>query len=897
MTTRSKAHAKNATHSRTQASVHHEVLPNGLTLLFRESHLAPVADLQIWAKVGSADERANEAGLAHFHEHMLFKGTERRGVGEVAGEIEGAGGRINAYTSFDVTVYYATLPSDALSVGLDVLVDAVRHSTFDPTEIHREIEVVLEEIRRSEDSPGHVLSEAVFKEHYRKHRYGLPILGPAESVASFNRKKVTNFWKSWYTPDNMVVVAAGDFNAKKFAKEVASKFKDAEPGQKQRNRRAEPKQKQLRTKILHRPFERMKVDLTWPSAAFHQDDATHLELLSFVLGECESSRLVRRIREDEGLADRIDSSSYTPLDPGVFSLNLDVDVAKVHDAIAASMREVERIRSRPVSREELERARANFLASEHFERESVSGLSGKLGNFHVLGGDWRSEERYFELLEQATPEDLQRVARKYLAPEQLTAGVLVPEAAEVRVDEASVTAAIAAGIASCQQDFSVPTRLKGNGTDTTSSTTNGKGKADKRRGKKAATGDEIVSYSLDNGAQLHVKPRRDIPVVAVRAAFLGGLLAQTPENAGICNFLSSAWLRGTRTRSAADFARAMEDIASEIEGFSGRSSLGLTLDVATNQFEPALDLFAEVLLEPGLAEDEIEKEARETLATIDRMEDQLAQQAFALFARTHFDDHPYRLPMIGTRGSVKSFGPANLRAHHQRLIVGNNLSIGVSGDVDPDQVAAGLARRFSTLPAGRSFATELPALDPAPSEIRRGKLSKDRAQAHLVMGFRGVSIKDPDRYTLDVISQLLAGQSGRLFLELRDKKSLAYTVNAMNIEGLAPGFFVVYIATAPEKVEEARSGMLEELSRLVAEAPDRDELAHAKRHLTGNHAIGQQRNSGHAAHMALDGLYGLGPGANQKYTAAIEAVNRDDILRVAKRIVTLDAYTEALVEP
>jgi zinc protease len=279
------------------------------------------------------------------------------------------------------------------------------------------------------------------------------------------------------------------------------------------------------------------------------------------------------------------------------------------------------------------------------------------------------------------------------------------------------------------------------------------------------------------------------------------------------------------------------------------------------------------------------------------MEDQLAQQAFALFTRTHYDDHPYRLPMIGTRGSVKSFEPASLRAHHERLIVGNNLAIGVSGDVDPDEVAAGLSRRFAALPAGHSFATELPALDPAPNQIRHGKLNKDRAQAHLVMGFRGVSVKDPDRYTLDVISQLLAGQSGRLFLELRDKKSLAYTVNAMNIEGLAPGFFVVYIATAPEKVEEARTGMLEELSRLVSEVPAKDELAHAKRNLTGNHAIGQQRNTGHAAHMALDALYGSGPDANQRYTAAIEAVGREDILRVAQRIVTLDAYTEALVEP
>ena len=227
-----------------------------------------------------------------------------------------------------------------------------------------------------------------------------------------------------------------------------------------------------------------------------------------------------------------------------------------------------------------------------------------------------------------------------------------------------------------------------------------KTKKTKARSKKA---DEVVSYTLDNGAQLFVKPRRDIPVVAVRAAFLGGLLAQTPENAGISHFLSSAWTRGTESRSAADLARTMEDMASEIDGFSGRSSLGLTLDVATDQLEPSLDLFAEVMLEPALAPEEIEKERRETLATIERMEDQLSQQAFALFSRTHFDAHPYRLPMIGTRDSIKNLSLEHLRAHQDRFIVGNNLSIGVAGDVDPDAIAAGLSRRLSALPTGKSF--------------------------------------------------------------------------------------------------------------------------------------------------------------------------------------------------
>jgi len=862
-------------------SVHHEVLPNGLTLLFRESHLAPVADIQIWAKVGSADETPDQAGLSHFHEHMLFKGTERRGLGEVAGEIEGAGGRVNAYTSFDVTVYYATLPSDALSTGLDVLVDSVRNSIFDPAEVDREIEVVLEEIRRSEDSPGHVLSDAIFKEHYREHRYGLPILGPAASVASFDRAKITDFWKSWYTPDNMVVVAAGDFDAKALAGEVADLFGDAEPGVSQRNRIAEPAQKGLRTVIVRRPFERLRLDLTWPSAAFCEDDATYLDLLSFILGECESSRLVRRVRESEDLVDRIDSSSYTPLDAGVFSINLDVDEARAHAAIRASIREVERIRRQPVGKEELDRARANFLASEHFERESVSGLASKLGNFHVLGGDYRLEDRHFELLRKATAEDLHRVANKYLDPELLTAGALIPESCEKKIDAASVEAAIEEGIDVCRREFVAPRRMKA------AHRTEGVVKAVVKASSKAsadankAGGEEIHSYEVENGGQLHVLPRHGVP----------------PESAGITRFLASAWSRGTRSRSAADFARAMENIASDIEGFSGRSSLGFTMDVATDQLDTALDLFGEMMLEPGLREDEIEKERRETLAALERLEDQLSHQAFALFTRTHFDHHPYSLPALGSKESIESFSPAALLAHHERLIVGNNLSLAICGDVDPDEVAAGISRRLAGMAKGESFMDSLPDIDPVPSEIRRGKVAKDRAQAHLVIGFRGVSVKDNDRYALELISQLLAGQSGRLFLELRDRRSLAYSVSAMNVEGLAPGFFAVYIATAPEKVEEARTGMFEELERLATEAPDDDELEQAKRHLIGNHAIAQQHNAGHAAHISLDALYGLGPASNSGFTAAIAAVEKEEVIRVAKRIIRLDAYTEALVEP
>jgi zinc protease len=878
----------------TAPTVHYERLENGLTLLLRETHLAPVANLQIWARVGSADESPDEAGLAHFHEHMLFKGTERRGVGAVAGEIEGAGGRVNAYTSFDVTVYYATVPIEALDTALDVLADAVRHSIFDATELAREQEVVLEEIRRGEDAPGHVLGDLTFRSAYQVHPYRAPILGTSESVASFDRDKVMGFFRHWYAADNLTVVAAGDFDAPALAARITSAFADAPPAGARRQRALEPEHHALVTRVLRRQFELQRVELTWPSARFRDEDATYLDLLSFLLGECESSRLVRRLREREGLVDRIDSSSYTPFDRGLFSIGLDTDEARSRRAIEAAVEEIERLRREPVTQDELERARANFLATEHFERESVSGLASKLGSFEVIGKGWQSEARYFETLRGATRDDLLRVAQTYLSPEQLTATALIPDRETETLDEAAIEGAVEAGVATSHERIAVaakpaarserrPLAPRGAAVDPNAAL---------HAGAKA----ETHTYTLPGGGTLHVAPRRELPVVAARAAFLGGLLAETAENAGLTHFLSSMWSRGTAKHDAPGFARAVEDLAAEIAGFSGRSSVGLTLEVTSDNLDPALDLFGEVLLAPRFDANELERERRETLAAIDRRKDALAQRSFALFTETEFPTHPYRLPMIGNRDSVERFDVEAVRAHHQRLIQSPNLVMAVAGDVDPDAFADALSARLEGMPAG-PFTPPTPTEDPVWNEVREAVWHRDRAQAHLVIGFRGVSVTDPDRDVLDVISQLLAGQGGRLFLDLRDRQSLAYTVNATNIEGVAPGFFAIYIATAPDKVEEARRGIFEHLDRLVQEAPDEDELEHTRRHLIGNFAIDQQRNASRAAHMALDGLYGLGPDAHLDCARRIAAVTREDVLRVARRIVRLDAYTQALVTP
>jgi zinc protease len=862
----------------TTPTIHYEVLPNGLTLLLRESHIAPVANFQIWAKVGSADERPGEEGLAHFHEHMLFKGTEKRGVGDVAGEVEGAGGRINAYTSFDVTVYYATLPSAALDTGIDVLVDAVRHSLFDPLEVQREVEVVLEEIRRSKDSPGHVLSDLAFQTCYQVHPYRAPILGSAENVARFDKAMVESFFKRWYTPDNLVVVAAGDFEAEKVAERIRTLFGDAEAGGATRGRAIEPEQHALRTALMESSFERARFDLSWRAPSFREVHATHLDLLAFILGEAESSRLVRDVKESQGLTDRIDASCYTPLDPGLFSINLECEPAQSTEAIEAVLEHVERVRIESVTEDELERARANFLATEHFERESVSGMASKLGHFHVLGGDFRTEDRYFEAVRSATPEDLRRAALQYLAPEKLSACVLLPEEdGAAALDASSLTEAIDAGRERTRKTFATPRRLPSAQPSTP----------------------EIATYSLAGGATLHVMAAADVPVVSVRAALLGGLLAEDASNAGITSFTTSMWTRGTQSRGAASFARAVENLAAEIDGFSGRSSLGMSLECTTEKLDPALDLFAECLLEPAFDATELERERRDVLAAIERRSDRLAQRCFLLFQRTLFEQHPYRLPLGGLRESVQAFDPASVRSHHERLIRADNLVLGVAGAVDPDAIAQALSVRLADLPARSevAFTSRLPENEPPPSAPRLAEETADRAQAHLVLGFQGLALDDPDRFALELLAQILAGQSGRLFLELRDRQGLAYSVNAMNIEGLAPGFFSIYIATAPEKLDQARTGIEHELDRLLQEPVTASEFDRAKRYLTGTHAIDRQRSAARAASLALDGRYGLGTDAALRYPDQIDALTREDLLRVARRVIQLDRRVEACIHP
>jgi zinc protease len=315
---------------------------------------------------------------------------------------------------------------------------------------------------------------------------------------------------------------------------------------------------------------------------------------------------------------------------------------------------------------------------------------------------------------------------------------------------------------------------------------------------------------LPNGVRLIVKEHRGAPLLAVRAATLGGLLLERTANAGVSNFLAGMLNRGTRYHSRAMLGRAVESLAGFLDGFSGRNSFGVRGQFLSRHVEEGTDLFLEMLRMPALEPDEVAKRRRELLVHLSHRDDEPAQRAVELFYEALFPHHPYGLPLIGHRRSLQKLTRSYLASYHRRLLAPERLVVSAVGDVDASWLLGRLETGLADLPRVTPFA--LPEPSAPPTRTRRITHRLDRQQTHFVLGVRGSRITDPDRAALKVIEAILSRQGGRLFLELRDRQGLAYSVSAFASEGIEPGVFGVYFACSPDVLERAVEGVLTELA-------------------------------------------------------------------------------------
>ena len=826
-------------------------LDNGLTIIVREDHNAPVVSAQAWAMTGSIHEGAwLGAGLSHVLEHMLFKGTTTRPGSRIDQEVQEAGGYMNAYTSFDRTVYHIDVPNTGAVKAIDILCDIMQHATLPPDELAKEMDVIRREMDMCHDDPGRRASRRLFETAYTKSPYRFTIIGYPDIFNEVKPDDIRNYYSEKYAPNNVFFVVAGDVKND----EVVAQIKTAYAKSKSKAMPPsvlplEPKQTASREIIEESPVELGHVHFAWHIPEMRHADVPALDVLAVLLGSGRSSRLFQQVREKQGVVHHVDAWTYSPGLPGLFGVSAVVDGDQFETANKAILAEIEKIKSLSVSSDELHKTIKQFISATLSSRKTMEGQAQNLGGNWLAANDLNFSERYLATVKHVTTNDVQRVARQYLTPENRTLYALLP-------------------------DGTAP-----------------KAKANVETN----TDNAIQKMVLPNGLTLLVKEDHRLPFVEFRAVFKGGVLAETAANNGTTMLLAKLLIKGTTTRNAEQIATEIESVGGHIDSYGGNNSFGVNAEVLSEDFTTGLDLLADVILNPVFPADELEREKEIQIAGIRSRKDELLKSASLAMRLAMFGETGYGLDSLGTEESAAKVSVADLKSFHQKLTAPNNCVLAVFGDVHTAELKAAIEKAFAgwkTNPASTFN------LQPSTfNATKRVEETRDKKQAVLVIGFPGTTMADDDRYALDLLQECCSDLGSRLFLRIREQLGLAYYVGAQNFAGLVPGYFAFYTGTEPTKVALVEKELLTEAELLRTEGLTAEELKRAKAKIIGQKKISRADLGNLASTSALDELYGLGWQRADLDDAKYEAVTLEQAKAIAQKYLKSDAFVVSIVRP
>ena len=826
-------------------------LDNGLTIIVREDHNAPVVSAQAWAMAGSIHEgRWLGAGLSHVLEHMLFKGTTTRPGSRIDQEVQEAGGYMNAYTSFDRTVYHIDVPNTGAVKAIDILCDIMQHASLPPDELAKEMDVIRREMDMCHDDPGRRASRRLFETAYTKSPYRFTIIGYPDIFNEVKPDDIRNYYTEKYAPNNVFFVVAGDVKND----EVVAQIKTAYAKSKSKAMPPsvlplEPKQTASREIIEEATVELGHVHFAWHIPELRHADVPVLDVLAALLGSGRSSRLFQQVRERQGVVHHVDAWTYSPGLPGLFGVSSVVDGDKFEAANAAILAEIEKIKSLSVSADELHKAIKQFISATLSARKTMEGQAQNLGGNWLAANDLNFSERYLAAVKHVTTNDVQRVARHYLTPENRTLYALLPDGTAPKA---------AANI-------------------------------------ETNTDNAIQKIVLPNGLALLVKEDHRLPFVEFRAMFKGGVLAENVANNGTTMLLAKMLIKGTTTRSAEKIATEIESVGGSIDSYGGNNSFGINAEVLSEDFKTGLDLLADVILNPIFPADELEREKEIQIAGIRSRKDELLKSASLAMRRALFGDTGYGLDSLGTEESAAKVSVAGLKSFHQKLTVPNNCVMAIFGDVKVGEVKAAVEKAFAGWKANPAAAFNIQhSTFNIPKRVEE---TRDKKQAVLVIGFPGTTLADDDRYALDLLQECCSDLGSRLFLRIREQLGLAYYVGAQNFAGLVPGYFAFYTGTEPAKAAQVETELLKEAELLRTEGLTAEELKRAKAKIIGQKKIARADLGNLASTSALDELYGLGWNRAELDDAKYEAVTLEQVKAVAQKFLKPDAFVVSIVKP
>ena len=822
---------------RLDAQVH--TLPNGLEILLREDADHPLVSVQFWIRAGSIhEENWTGAGLAHCVEHMLFKGTQKRTAEDITKHIQERGGYVNAYTSFNRTVYWIDGLAEHTEGYLDILADMVRNTRLDPAELAREQDVIRREMAMDHDDPDSTLHHLMQATAFRKHPLGHPIIGHRAVFDQVSHADVAAFIARHYVPNNCFVVITGAFDSKKILKAATKLLGDwkrspFEPV----HLPSEPPLKGRREEFRTFPTDQTRVSLGWQAPGEAHPDKAALDVIGFLLGSGRSSRLYQELREKRRLAHDVWAGTWCVQECGLFQVEAQCDPADADAARSALFEVIATLQEEGPQPDELAKAVRATLNGQLRSLVSTKGQAASIGNSWLISGTLDLAARYLQAVRDLTPGRVREVARHYLPPENVCVVSVGPKTKSKPAKRSQVSL-------------------------------------------RSRTSTRPQRYDLD-GLTLLVKPNPRLPLVSLRAQFLAGVLAESDTHAGVTLASSQLLLKGTSNRPAAQIQSELENLGGSLQCSADAHRRVLGAEVMRGDEATAIDLLADLILHPSLPDDGLALVKKHQLASIREEKEDPLTVALRRARAEVFSGKPFARTANGTEASVKALDIPACRSALSRTLNRENGVITVYGDVDSKAIRDQIAASFHTLPHGK------PAYDPRRTHTSRSKPGRwqeklDKEQAVLVIGFRTVDLHHPSSVALSLIDEACSDMGSRLFNRIREELGLAYYVGAQTFSALSCGAFYFYVGTAPHQLDQAEAEMTILIKDLAEKGLTPDELDRARTTWKSSWLRSQQGNGPMADVTGWNELNGLGHDHYQRLPALVAAVTPADIQAAAR---------------
>ncbi len=818
------------------ASVH--TLENGLEVIVREDHAHPLVSVQVWIKAGSLhEEQHSGAGIAHCVEHMLFKGTEKREAAQIAQNIQALGGYVNAYTSFNRTVYWIDGLAEHTDGYLDILADMIRHSKFDADELAREKDVIHREMAMDHDDPGGTIQHLIQATAFRQHPLRHPIIGHREVFDQITRADVAGFVQRQYVPNNCFIVITGAVEAAAVAESVRRFFGDWK-------RRAfdpvqlpdEPRQQGCRAAAKNFATDLTRIALGWQIPGESHADKPALDVLGFLLGSGRSSRLYQELREKRSLAHYVWAGAWCAPECGLFTVEAECNPADA-DKLQKGMHEVIALmqKSGP-SHAELEKAVRATLSGQVHVLSTVKGQAASLGNGWLLSGSLDYQRQFLAAVGALTPETIRDVARRYLRPNAFSTVLVGPGVETAKASKATAHSARPA----------------------------------------------VQRFKLKNGLILLIGENPRLPLVSVRTNFLGGVLAETDATSGVTQISAQMLLKGTKKRAAAKIASELENRGGSLQCSADAHRYILAADVMRGDETVALDLLADLILNPALPQAQLAEVKKRQIANIVEEQEDPLTVAMRKARREIFAGQPFHRTALGTEQTVTNLKLSDCRNMlHASFTTGNGV-ISVFGDVKADEIKKQVEKTFAKLPRGpRQIANSREYH--ASGKPAAWTEHLDKEQAVIVVGFRTVGLEDREVHALNLIDEACSDMGSRLFNRIREELGLAYYVGAQNFAAMGAGAFYFYVGTDPKKMKLAEKELMAQINDLAAHGLTVDEIERARTTWRSSWLRAQQGNSGMADICAWNEINGLGWDHFQKLPGIMADISAKEIQRIAAK--------------